>query len=282
MSDLQANGVRFNVHQMGQGDPVLVLIHGLVIDNLSSWYFSIAPALATRSSVLMYDLRGHGRSEQPPTGYAIEDMTRDLHSIVREAGLEGRPLVLVGNSTGGLVALRFALDFPAFVQSLVLIDAHTARSDFGELMAGTLELEGAEQRAKLTELLGNWADDHTADGQPNADVEATMRLVRQAKSRRRNPRVSVALGLTTRTSLIRDLRATRAIEDAELRSLAIPVLALYGEHSELRPEGERLAALARRTTLELVPAATHGLIWQATSLLRQRLRAWVDESQLTQ
>lgn len=280
MSDLRANGVRFNVHRMGHGDPVLVLIHGLVIDNLSSWYFSIAPALAEKSTVLLYDLRGHGRSEQPPAGYTIDEMARDLHGIVRESGLEGRPLVLVGNSTGGLVALRFALDFPALVQSLVLIDAHTARSNFGELMASTLELEGADRRAKLTELLGAWADDRTADGLPNADVEATMRLVRQTRNRRRNPRVSVALGLTTRTSLVPDLRATRAIEDEELRSLAMPVLALYGEHSELRPDGERLAALAPRCSLELVPAATHGLIWQATSLLRERLRAWVDQTRL--
>ena len=280
MTDLQANGLRFNVHLMGAGDPVVVLIHGLVVDNLASWYFSIAPELASRSTVLLYDLRGHGRSEQPPTGYTIEDMTLDLRSIVREAGLEGRPLMLVGNSTGGLVALRFALQYPALVDSLVLIDAHIARSDFGEQMASTLELTGDERRQKLSELFGTWVEGHTSDGEPDADVAATMRLFQRVGSRR-NPLVSVAEGLMTGTSMITDLRDTRAIEDAELQSLTMPILALYGEHSELRPEGERLAALLPQCTVELVPGATHGLIWQATSLLRARLGAWVEARKLT-
>jgi pimeloyl-ACP methyl ester carboxylesterase len=281
MTELRANGIRFNVHLAGAGDPVVVLVHGLVVDNLASWYFSIAPELAKRCTVLLYDLRGHGRSEQPPTGYTIEDMTLDLRCIVREAGIEGRPLVLAGNSTGGLIALRFALLYPALVRSLVLIDAQVARSNFGQVMASTLELQGDERARKIGELFGNWVEDHTADGEPDADVEATMRLFRRVSSRRRNPLVAVAEGLTSQTSLINDLRDTRATEDAELRTLAMPVLALYGEHSELRPEGERLAGLAPRCTLELVPGATHGLIWQATGLLRRRLGEWVDASRAT-
>jgi pimeloyl-ACP methyl ester carboxylesterase len=148
-------------------------------------------------------------------------------------------------------------------------------------MAGTLELEGEEREKKLGELFGNWVEDHTADGEPDADAQATMRLFRRVKSRRRNPLVAVADGVVQRTSLIADLRATPATLDAELRSLQIPVLALYGEQSELRPEGERVAGLAPHATLELVPGATHGLIWQATSLLRERLGAWVDERRAT-
>src|SRR4029079_6902686 len=97
---------------------------------------------------------------------------------------------------------------------------------------------------KLGELFGNWVEDHTADGEPDADAHATMRLFRRVSSRRRNPLVAVADGLVQHTSLIADLRATPATADAELRSLRMPVLALYGERSELRPEGERVAALA--------------------------------------
>ena len=281
MTYIQANGLRFNVHSMGTGDPIVVLIHGLVVDNLASWYFSIAPAIATRATVFLYDLRGHGRSEQPSSGYTIHDLALDLNALVAEAGLTDRRLILAGNSTGGLVALRFALLFPELVDSLVLIDAHVAQSQFGEQMAGTLELEGEERTRKLRELFGNWVDDHTANGEPDADVEATMRLFRRVSSRRRNPLVAVADGLLKDTSLIADLRATPATSDTELRSLQMPVLALYGEQSELRPEGERVATLAPHCTLELIPGATHGLIWQATSLLGQRLGAWVDERKAT-
>ncbi|MEZ4552642.1 MAG: alpha/beta fold hydrolase [Dehalococcoidia bacterium] len=281
MPEIHANGLRFNTHQIGSGDPVVVLIHGLVVDNLSSWYFSIAPALAARCTVLLYDLRGHGASEQPPSGYTIEDMALDLRAIVDASGLAGRPLVLAGNSTGGLVGLRFALRYPEAVASLVLIDAHLAQSDFGRQMATTLELEGDAREEKIHELFGNWVDGHTVDGEPDADVQATMRMFRRIGKRRRNPLATRAQELTSNTSLVVDLRDTPQTEDAELRSLTMPVLALYGEHSDLRSEGERVAALIPRCTLELVPGATHGLIWQATTMLRQRLVDWVDELDLT-
>lgn len=155
MTELRANGLTFNAHVLGDGDPVVVLIHGLVLDNLSSWYFSIGPALAATCTVLLYDLRGHGGSEQPPTGYTIEDMAEDLHGILEAAGLAGRPLVVVGNSTGGLIGLRYVLRYPRDVASLVLIDAHVAHSEFGQQMATTLGLEGEELRDKLHELFGN-------------------------------------------------------------------------------------------------------------------------------
>lgn len=281
MTEFRANGLSFNGYVMGSGDPIVVLIHGLVMDNLASWYFSIAPRLAEKRAVLVYDLRGHGGSELPPTGYTIEDMTLDLRGIVESAGLLGRPLVLVGNSTGGLIALRFALRYPAMVAGLVLIDAHIAHSEFGEQMATTLGLEGEELQEKLRELFGNWVDDHTVEGTPDADVEATLRMFRRVGRRRRNPLLTRARELTADTSLIVDLRDTRPTEDAELRSLSMPVLALYGEASDLRAEGERIAALIPHCTLEIVPGATHGLIWQSTGMLRRRLAEWVEQLELT-
>lgn len=281
MTLVRANGLNFNMQVMGAGDPVLVLIHGLVLDNLASWYFSIAPALAASCTVLAYDLRGHGGSDQPPTGYTIEDMTADLRAIVEAAGLEGRPLVLAGNSTGGLIALRFAARYPSLVTGLVLIDSHIARSDFGEQMAATLELEGDERTRKLGELFGNWVGNHTVEGEPDADAESTMQMFRRVGRRRRNPLVERAQALTANTSLVTDLRDTSPTADADLKSLNMPVLALYGEHSELRPEGERVAALIPRCTLELVPGASHGLIWQATSTVRRRLTDWVSDLQAT-
>ncbi len=275
MTELRANGLTFNAHVLGEGDPVVVLIHGLVLDNLASWYFSIGPALAANCTVLLYDLRGHGGSEQPPTGYTIDEMAEDLHGILEAAGLRGRPLVVVGNSTGGLIGLRYVLRYPEDVASLVLIDAHVAHSEFGQQMATTLGLEGDELRDKLRELFGDWVDGHTVEGTPDADVEATMRMFRRVGRRRRNPLLVRAQQLTSDTSLIVDLRDTRATTNDELRSLAMPVLALYGEGSDLRVEGERIAALIPRCTLEVVPGTSHGLIWQSTGMIRRRLADWV-------
>ncbi|MDQ1441189.1 MAG: hypothetical protein QOG97_1417, partial [Acidimicrobiaceae bacterium] len=85
MADVVANGVRFHVQQLTppQGrsaeTPAVVFIHGLVMDNLSSFYYTLAnPCAAAGADVMLYDLRGHGLSERPPLGYALEDSVDDL------------------------------------------------------------------------------------------------------------------------------------------------------------------------------------------------------------
>src|SRR6185369_396766 len=100
---------------------------------------SIAPAIAKRARVLLYDLRGHGRSEQPPSGYTIDDMVDDLRGLV-DAEAADQPVVVVGHSFGGHVALRFALRHRDRTAALILLEAHSGVAEFGAQMAQTLAL----------------------------------------------------------------------------------------------------------------------------------------------
>jgi len=140
MAEIFTRGQRFHIQRMGQGDRTVVFLHGLVMDNLSSWYFSVANTVAKHAQVLLYDLRGHGYSDRPAQGYRIEDHVADLLAILDCEG-HGQPVDLVGNSFGGLLALAFALAHPDRVRSLVLVDAHTGDASFGEEMAATLSLD---------------------------------------------------------------------------------------------------------------------------------------------
>jgi pimeloyl-ACP methyl ester carboxylesterase len=115
------------VRDEGQGRPVL-LLHGVGADHLL--WNSVVPLLATEYRVLAPDLRGHGRSPAPPGAH----MTFDAMEVDVSSLLEGRgasPVHLVGHSGGAELALRYALDFPDRVRSLVLIcgaaytDPHT-------------------------------------------------------------------------------------------------------------------------------------------------------------
>src|SRR5260370_36038953 len=82
-------------------DSRVVFVHGLVMDNLSSWYFSIAGATASFADVLLYDLRGHGLSERPKEGYGVARMVQDLDGLL--ALTFGRaPVCLAGNSFDAL------------------------------------------------------------------------------------------------------------------------------------------------------------------------------------
>src|SRR5262245_41375587 len=114
MADVSVDGIRFNVVRLGPPPDVprtalpVVFIHGLIMDNLSSFYYTLAPPVARGTDVLCYDLRGHGRSERPPRGYRLEDAVTDLCGILDTTGFTG-PVQLVGNSFGGTIALATAL-----------------------------------------------------------------------------------------------------------------------------------------------------------------------------
>src|SRR6266478_4331964 len=104
MADVVANGVRHHVQRLGhprRDDHTVVFVHGLVMDNLSSFYFTLANPVAATADVVLYDLRGHGMSERPPTGYRVADLVADLAALLDALALPR--VALVGNSFGGLV-----------------------------------------------------------------------------------------------------------------------------------------------------------------------------------
>ncbi|MCU0757882.1 MAG: alpha/beta hydrolase [Steroidobacteraceae bacterium] len=102
----------------GSGEPVL-LIHGLGSSS-ADWAFQI-PALEPRCRVLAPDLPGCGHSAAPVGGYEIAGMARALWALVD--GLALPAINLVGFSLGGSVALEMALQRPAAVPRLALINS---------------------------------------------------------------------------------------------------------------------------------------------------------------
>ena len=109
------NGVRIHYQQVGEG-PDLVMVHGLT-GNLAVWHLRIVPELADRFRVLTYDLRGHGLSDTPPTGYSPDAMAEDLLALLDELEIE-RPLI-AGHSFGADIALYHALNHPDRVDTYV-------------------------------------------------------------------------------------------------------------------------------------------------------------------
>jgi long-chain acyl-CoA synthetase len=70
--------------------------------------------------VIAVDLRGHGQSDKPPTGYRMSQTVSDLIGVLDALGIS-EPVVLVGHSFGGAVASEFAAVYPEHVSHLVLI-----------------------------------------------------------------------------------------------------------------------------------------------------------------
>lgn len=141
---VNANGIAHNAVELGAGSPV-VMLHGLLVGSSASWYFTSAPLLAQKHRLLLYDLRGHGRSAHAPSGYATRALARDLEALLAELGWNA-PVALVGHSYGAVVALRYALAHPGRVSKLVLVEAPLPPTGLPEL-EGYVRL-GAEHMAE--------------------------------------------------------------------------------------------------------------------------------------
>jgi pimeloyl-ACP methyl ester carboxylesterase len=112
-------GLRMHYLEWGEpGRPDLLLVHGWT--GLAETWNGVAEAFAGRYHVVAPDLRGHGRSDKPSTGYRLEDFTRDLVQFVERAGLR-RP-AYVGHSWGGNIGTMLAANHPEAIACALLED----------------------------------------------------------------------------------------------------------------------------------------------------------------
>ena len=99
-----------------------MLIHGLGLDH-RMWERQVPALVAAGHRVITCDLPGHGAAERPGrpgSAYTTADLAKSLVDVLDAAA--GGPSVLVGFSLGGGVALQAALDHPARVAALALVD----------------------------------------------------------------------------------------------------------------------------------------------------------------
>lgn len=230
---------------LGEG-PLVVMTHGLLSASLATWYFTAAPVLAKRRRVLLYDLRGHGRSDRASAGYDLATMTGDLEALLRRTDCTAAPLDLIGHSYGGLVALRYALENPENVRRLALVDVPLPPS-----------ISQEESDLVLLQAL------------PDAQ-QAIL-----GGGRRAQRFLDRFQFLVTQTSLLDDLRTEADIPDEVLRRISCPVLCVYGEASSCRPAGERLARVLPHARLAHLPGG-HLLPIEAPGPLTDLLVEFLD------
>jgi haloacetate dehalogenase len=126
--------VTLRVRHGGEGSPV-VLLHGHPRTH-TTWH-AVVPLLAPRHTVVCPDLRGYGRSTLPPdqpdhAQSSKRAMAGDVVALMRSLGHER--FAVVGHDRGACVAYRTALDHPAAVSALVVMDGlplveHLERTD---------------------------------------------------------------------------------------------------------------------------------------------------------
>ncbi len=143
--------MQLHFNQLGHGEP-LVLLHGL-FGSADNW-FGVAPKLAEKFHVLIPDLRNHGNSpHHAEMDYPL--MAADVEKFFAAQKIESAHVV--GHSMGGKVAMQFALDFPARVKKLIVVDmaprAYKRAHDhiFEALLA--VDLKSFQTRAEIEAAL---------------------------------------------------------------------------------------------------------------------------------
>ena len=120
------NGARLRTVTWGKPEThkltSIVLVHGLA-SNAMLWEGAALALSSLGHLVTAVDLRGHGLSEKPESGYDMQTVTQDLAGLLREIQRDGfvKPIVC-GQSWGGNVVLELALTRPELVRGVVCVD----------------------------------------------------------------------------------------------------------------------------------------------------------------
>ena len=260
MPSLATGEVKLNYLQFGGGEH-LVLIHGLGA-NLSFWYFGAARLLARNRSLLMYDLRGHGRSSMPEQGYGLHQMVRDLVELLDFLAIERADIA--GHSFGGRVAMALAALHPGRVRNLVIADT---------------QLRALQPPVRLAEWMHwkSWKaelESHGLRDLPDDDSLISHSLLvklseAHANIANRGARISLRtrdMGekglerwqeLMTRTSASRDFEDESFLVPATLKTIATPTLLAFGKFSHCLPTADRLLECLPNSRLIVIPGAGH-------------------------
>ncbi|WP_369387871.1 alpha/beta fold hydrolase [Streptomyces sp. CG1] len=251
MAMVDAGGIRLHVQRTGPADgrvphATVVLVHGLLTDSLASYYFTVAPAFAVAGlDVVMYDLRGHGRSERPPHGYTLDQNIDDLETLLDRLAVTG-PVHLVGNSYGGTIAFGFAARHPERAATLTLIESEPATAAWAAKLGRILDRVMTQLAHNEPDALA-WIIAHRGHN--------TARLAKGAAR------------LARETTLGRDIPASRVLTEDAIRAVRCPVLGVYGGESDLAdlvPLKRELLADYRAVVL---PGYEHSVLVEAPAVV---------------
>lgn len=145
---IKLDQMQIHVRHSLNDKPVILFLH-FSGGNLNMWE-GILPQFENEFGVIAPDLRGHGKSDKPLTGYHIDDMANDMVLLLDK--LSVRRCHIVGSSMGAEVGLSIAASHPGRVQSLVCEGAFC--NEFGEygLFDGTDQEIERKKQAMRTAL----------------------------------------------------------------------------------------------------------------------------------
>jgi pimeloyl-ACP methyl ester carboxylesterase len=246
------------------GRSPVVLLHGIGSRG-QSWWPVIDP-LAARFHLYQLDLRGHGASGKPSSGYLMEHYAADLDAALDALELQGEEPRIIGHSLGGLVALYWASRRPTRAAALVVEDPSLrVPPDIVDAFDGWQQLAAltpAQAAAWYRQEYPDWSDEDclrraetitsTAPG-----VFAELRAeAQEALANGTTDRMQILSGVQTPTLLL--------YGSTELGSMVAPA------------DAERFVQIMPRGRAIQIPGAGHSLHRDASDAFLQAVIPFLD------
>jgi len=257
---IEANGIRTHYQRMparnatADKPPTVVCVHGLGYDSLASFYLTLAaPVSQAGIDVVTYDLRAHGRTDRPMSGYRLADFVEDLRAVLDGTGVEG-PVHLVGNSFGGTIAFSFAERYPERVLSIVAIEAEPATDEWARKMGSTLS--------------------NVVDWMQDQQVLDWLELTFGSHHARLS---KIAGAMIAATTIVEEVPQGPLLDAAAMRGIRCPVLSIVGSEGFQADDLTAVASALPDCRTEVIEGQNHSVLVERHRTVRELLLAWIEE-----
>lgn len=260
---IRTASMNFSAREWGAAHlPVLLCLHGTSMQ--SSAWTALGSALKNQWRVIALDMRGHGKSDKPPSGYKLSDYADDVKQVLDALGVARASLL--GSSLGTQVAIEFAAKYPDNVDKLLLSDPSCL-----------IDQDAIDKYVAL----------HLSRPRTFADDNAALQFSKSLPQRQRfsdevhaftlqGDLGEVANGeLEWRYALepiLQTFKELRVDQSASIAAVRAPVLILRGEDSHVLSRPNALKLLAQFAQAELIEFSDCGhTIWgdQPVALARE-------------
>ncbi|WP_345828039.1 acetoin dehydrogenase dihydrolipoyllysine-residue acetyltransferase subunit [Erwinia sp. HDF1-3R] len=235
---VEVNGLRIRYQRKGEGEEVVLFIHGFGGD-LDNWLFNL-DAFPT-STVIALDLPAHGQSQTRLAGSGLDELADFIAAFMDALALPAAHLV--GHSLGGAIAARLALDAPQRVRTLSLIGSAGFGPQINQAYTqGFIDAQSRRELKPVIELL--FADRSLVSRQMLDDLLKYKRLDGVTESLNALHQGLFAAGQQS------------ALPGRELDGCSPPLLVIWGEEDAIIPAGDAQHAPSG-SQVEILSAAGH-------------------------
>ncbi|GAB2599248.1 alpha/beta fold hydrolase [Spirosoma areae] len=242
-----ANGINLNILEQGSGPLTLVFLHYFGGSALE-WQ-GVMGQLASQYHCIAVDLRGHGDSGAPETGYSVDDMADDIADLIRVLPIQA--FVLIGHSMSGKVALALASRQPVGLQSLLLVSPSPP----------VPEPIPDDERQKLLQGFGQWS----------AAEQTFEKIVVKPVSAEIKEQIITDDVRTSKSAWDAWLLSgSREDISARLATINVPIAIVAGSGDRALPPNVQTRLVLpylKNSTLDVIEGAGHLLPWEVPDAL---------------